>query len=123
MTKSYLKKTKIGFLAVMLSLTISGVLFSNAFAESPEERAAAAAAAAAGTVTYDTPTPPAGVPAPPRTEPTPITVVGDNENPILKLLHEFVVTFFGWIVVVAGITFDYSITAFTIGFEIGRAHV
>ena len=61
------------------------------------------------------PSTPANAPTAPRPDPV-VNTVGDEANPILRILHWFVVNTFGWLVAVAGITFDYSITAFTIGF-------
>ena len=66
------------------------------------------------------PSTPAGIPAGPTNVPVPTpnaTVnVGETAGPIMQTLHWVVTTAFGWLVGLAGITFDYSISAFTIGF-------
>lgn len=47
---------------------------------------------------------------------TPVVVVGEIDDPILKVLHAIVVTGLGWLVGMFGYLFDFSVNYFIIGF-------
>lgn len=50
------------------------------------------------------------------TQETPTVVVGEIDDPILKVLHAIVVTGLGWLVGMFGYLFDFSVNYFIIGF-------